>query len=46
MEIQIYTDNRGKPKVRVFGSSQNSAKQVIKAYREAVAELSKKEVKV
>ncbi len=43
MEVQIYRDNKGKPIVSVSGSSKNSAKQVAKAYKEAVAELNKKE---
>ena len=43
MEINIYVDKKGKPTVNVYGSSKNSAKQVAKAYKEAVAELKKED---
>ena len=43
MEITIETNDKGKPTVIVYGSSKNSAKQVAKAYKEAVAELKKED---
>jgi len=43
MKINIYDNPKGKPVVAVYGSTKNSAKQVARAYKEAKAELEKKE---